>query len=111
MVGRGRSYMRDKTMTILSGSPIEMARKAHGRILQSMQEPGSQLALAKALGVSQSKNEALKDALALIYLNGFKVVDEDAVTIRSEVLQFLRQRMSRVLVDDEMAKILSVGEV
>ncbi len=102
-------------MTLLSATPIERARKAHGRILQSLQEPGSQVALAKTLGVSESKvsrlkNESLEDALALIYLCGFKIVDEDAVTIRPEALQFMRQSLARVLADDAMAKTLFEGD-
>ncbi|MEY2342094.1 hypothetical protein AB4090_08305 [Acidithiobacillus sp. IBUN Pt1247-S3] len=67
------------------------------------------MALSKTLGVSESKisrlkNEALEDALALIYLCGFKIVDEDAVTIRRDALQFMRQSLARVLADDAMAK-------
>ncbi len=98
-------------MTLLSATPIERARKAHGRILQSLQAPGSQVALAKMLGVSESKvsrlkNESLEDALALLYLCEFEIVDEDAVTVRPETLQFMRQSLARVFSDDAMAKKL-----
>lgn len=95
-------------MSLLSATPAERARKAHGRLLHAMQEPGSQVALAKALGTSEStvsriKNEALENALAMIYQLGFKVVREDRVCIDPGALDFMRRTTVRVMAQEDMA--------
>ncbi|PAT31861.1 hypothetical protein CLI92_09185 [Vandammella animalimorsus] len=74
-----------------------------------MQEPGSQVAIAASLGVSEStisriKNEKLADCLALLYAVGLKVVDQDAVCIQPEALAFMRLTALRALANDEAAQ-------
>ena len=95
-------------MSLLSHSPLERARKAHSRILQALQEPGSQVALAKAMGTSEStisriKNESLENALAMIYQLGFKVVASDRVCVDPGALDFMRRTTSRVMSQSELA--------
>lgn len=95
----------------LSISPSEKARKAHARVLQAMQEPGTQRSIAHALGTSEStisriKTEKLEDVLALIYQLGFKVVEADKVCVQREALEFMRQAALRLLATQEAASQL-----
>lgn len=95
-------------MSLLSHSPLERARKAYGRILQAVQEPGSQLAIAKAMGVSEStvsriKNEKLEDALAFLYHAGFKAVPSDRVCVDEGALDFMRRTTCRVMAQSDLA--------
>ncbi|MBU2774296.1 hypothetical protein HMI48_10520 [Acidithiobacillus ferrooxidans] len=90
-----------------SQPPIEMARKAHGRILHSMQKPGSQIAIAKSLGMSESavsraKNEHLGRSVEIIYLSGFKLVRKDAVCVHNAALEFIRKILIPLLNDDNV---------
>lgn len=78
-------------MTELCGDPRETSRKALACVLQALQEPGTQKALAVALGTSEStlsriKTEKLEDALTLIYQLGFRVVQADRVCVDRERL-------------------------
>lgn len=95
-------------MSLLSHSPIERARKSHARILQSVQEPGSQVAIAKTLGTSEStvsriKNQMLEDVLAFLYCAGWKVVQSDRVCVDPGALDFMRRTTSRVMSQSELA--------
>lgn len=96
-------------MRELCTSPLERSRKAYSRVLQSLQEPGRQVALAVALGVSEStisrvKNERLEECLALLYCAGFKVVPSDRVGIDPEALTFMCQTTARMLSDEELVR-------
>jgi hypothetical protein len=76
-----------------------------------MQGPGTQKAIAHALGTSEAtvsriKTEKLEDALALIYQLGFKVVEADRVCVQREALEFMRQATLRVLATQESASRL-----
>lgn len=58
----------------------EKARKAHGAVLQVLQNAGKQGAIAAAMGssdstVSRIKNEHLENAITVLYCAGFKVVE------------------------------------
>lgn len=69
-------------MSALSTTPSERARKAYSRVLQAMQDPGTQRNVAQVLGVSEStvsriKSEKLEDAITLLCHLGFKVVPQD----------------------------------
>ena len=82
-------------MTLLSCTASERARKAHCRVLQAMQDPGTQRNLAVALGVSEAtisrvKTEKLEDAMAVLYQLGFKVVPQDHPNVPPDYLQALR---------------------
>lgn len=89
-------------MSEASSTPAEKARKAHSRVLQSMQAPGKGGAVAVALGVSDStvsrmKSEHLEGALSLLYALGFKVVQADAKCIDAETYHFLTRKHEHVL--------------
>lgn len=79
-------------MSELSADPRERSRKALAMLLQAMQDPGAQKALALTLGTSEStvsriKTEKLEDALALIYQLGFRVVACDRVCVDASRLE------------------------
>lgn len=89
-------------MSELSANPVEKARKAHARVLQSMQAPGKGGAIAVVLGVSDStvsrmKTEHLESALQLIYALGFKVVQGDSKCIDPATYQFLTNKHAHVM--------------
>lgn len=95
-------------MASLLTAPAERARKAHSRVLQSLQEPGRQLAIAATLGISEStvsrlKNEKLEDVLAFVYACGFKLVSEDKVCVSEDALRFMRSVTSRAMAHEQMA--------
>jgi len=82
-------------MSALSRTPAERSRKAHSRVLQALQEPGTQRNLAQAMGVSETtisrvKTEKLEDALALVYQAGFKLVPHDRRCVPADYLQALQ---------------------
>lgn len=81
-------------MPSLSVSALEKARKAHARVLQSMQEPGTARQVATVLGVSEatiSRSKAhLEDAIVLLYHLGFRVTPAECVHVPVEYLEALR---------------------
>jgi DNA-binding XRE family transcriptional regulator len=82
-------------MAELSLTPAERSRKAFSRVLQRLQDPGTQRNLANMLGVSEStisriKTEKLEDALALLYQLGFKVVPQDRYCVPADYLHALQ---------------------
>jgi AraC-like DNA-binding protein len=82
-------------MPALSLTAPERARKAHARVLQALQEPGTARTLAQVMGVSEAtisrtKTEKLEDALALLYQLGFKVVEQDRHCVPADYLQALQ---------------------
>jgi hypothetical protein len=69
------------SMSALSSSLAEKARKAHAMVLRTLQENGKAGSIAVALGVSDStisrcKTEQLEGAIALIVGCGFKIVPQ-----------------------------------
>lgn len=81
-------------MAALSQTPAERARKAHGRVLQAMQDPGTQRNVAQVLGVSEStvsriKTEKLEDAITLLCHLGFKVVPQEMQCYPADYVQAL----------------------
>jgi DNA-binding XRE family transcriptional regulator len=81
-------------MAELSLTPAERSRKAYSRVLQAMQEPGTQRNLSQVLGVSEAtvsriKSEKLEDAISLMCHLGFKVVPTDMRCYPAEYVQAL----------------------
>lgn len=73
------SEWSEVVMTTESPTHAERSRKLHALILQRLQEPGRQAAIATAMGVSEStisrlKNEHLESFTHLLVLAGLKVV-------------------------------------
>lgn len=101
--------MGDVDMPALSSSALEKARKAHSRVLQAMQEPGTARNVAQVLGVSEStisrQKATMEDAITLLYHLGFKVVPSDCELVPHDYLHAL-QVFARVGCSVEPAKTL-----
>jgi len=105
----------DDDMPSLSCTPSERARKAHSRVLQSLQEPGAQRHLAAAMGVSEAtisrvKTEKLEDAMALLYQLGFKVVPVERVCVDLQMYEAMTRIATRAMADAETARRLVWGD-
>lgn len=83
-----------EVMSAMSSSALEKARKAHTRVLQVMQDPGTARNVAQILGVSESTvsrtKAAAEDVITLLYHLGFKVVPHDCTLVPHDYLQALR---------------------
>jgi hypothetical protein len=102
-------------MSELCISPVERSRNAFTRVLQAVQAPGTQVAIAASLGASEStvsriKTEKLQDALAFLYCAGFKVVTQGKVCVDGDALNFMRSITARVLSNEEQAASLFHGD-
>jgi hypothetical protein len=81
-------------MTAVSPTPIERARKATSVILRAMQDPGRQVAIATAMGVSEStvsrmKNDQLEQFCLLLAHAGLKVVPIEMQCFPADKVQAL----------------------
>lgn len=81
-------------MATVSLPPDERARKAMHLVLQRLQEPGTALAAAVAMGTSEStvsriKTERLEECLRLMAHLGLKVVPADFVCVNPDAYHFL----------------------
>lgn len=70
-------------------TPTERARKSHLTLLRALQEPGRQMALATAMGVSEStisrlKNEHAEAFCAMAAHLGFKLVPSEHRCVNPE---------------------------
>lgn len=95
-------------MSEFSPTPQARAAKAFGRVLVALQRPGSQAAIAAALGASEAtisriKNERLEECLAFLYVAGFKLVAQGKTCVDPSALEFMRQTTARVLADEAQA--------
>jgi hypothetical protein len=85
-----------------SSPPAERACKAMQMVLQRLQEPGTALAAATAMGVSEAtvsrlKNERMEDCLRLLAHLGLKVVPVEHRCVKAEAYAFLVQTHERVM--------------
>jgi transcriptional regulator with XRE-family HTH domain len=83
-------------------TPAERARKALGLALRNLQEPGSAVAVAAAMGVSEStvsrlKNDHMESVLTLLAHLGLKVVPADFKCVDRESYEFLVRSHTRVM--------------
>lgn len=81
------------TQTSVSPSLAETARKSYSCILQALQEPGMQVAIAARMGVSESTVSRLKTehaeqfCLFLACLNK-RIEDADRVSVNPKAFEF-----------------------
>lgn len=73
-------------MSLVSNDPRERARKMESFILRRLQEPGRQVALSTAIGVSEStisrlKNEQLNNFCLVLAHLGMQVIPEDVLAV------------------------------
>jgi hypothetical protein len=81
-------------MTAVSPTPSERARKSAVTILRAMQEPGRQVAIATAAGVSEStisrfKSEQIDQFCVFLAHAGLKVVPVEMQCFQPEKIQAL----------------------
>ena len=98
-------------MSPVSATPTERARKTHSTVLQRMQEPGIQAAIAAAQGVSEStisriKSDKLEDAILLLMHLGFKVVPEGKVCVDRSMYEALTTIASKAMADGAISRKL-----
>lgn len=81
-------------MSPSSPSAQETARKSHATVLRALQAPGRQVAIATAMGVSEStvsrlKTEHLAQICALLAHAGLKVVPAEDLSVDPTAVQAL----------------------
>lgn len=98
-------------MTASSPTPIERARKAHVTILRALQEPGRQVALATAMGVSEStvsrfKSEQLEQFCSFIAHLGLKVVPNEFQCVDQKTFAAFQVLWERAMSQTSAAKLI-----
>lgn len=98
-------------MTELFTTPAERARKMHSAILRCMQESGSQVALAAAMGVSEAtisrfKSEQLEQFCFLLAHLGLKTVDIQKICVDKNMYELVSKVMSKAMADQEISRKL-----
>ena len=89
-------------MTDLSATPPERARKAVQLALQRLQEPGTGIAVAAAMGVSEStvsriKTERLEEVALFLACLGLKVVPAEFKCVDPAAYAFLTATHEKVM--------------
>jgi hypothetical protein len=96
------SAMRIEVMAAVSSPPDERTRKAMQVVLQRLQEPGTALAAALAMGTSEStisriKTERMEEVLRLLAHLGLKVVPADYKCVNPDAYAFLTATHEKVM--------------
>jgi len=86
----------------------------HSTILSKLQERGRQVAIASALGVSESTISRSKDDFeqlcSILAHLGLKVVESDAVCVDPTMYRAVMHIMHRALSDEELAERVVLSE-
>jgi hypothetical protein len=98
-------------MTALFLAPAERARKMQSAILRKLQESGSQVALATAMGVSETtisrfKSEHLEQFCLILAHLGMKSVDASKVCVDREAYESMTYIASKAMADKDISKKL-----
>ncbi|HAC90928.1 MAG TPA: hypothetical protein DCF63_09890 [Planctomycetaceae bacterium] len=98
-------------MDTFSTSPSERARKSHAAVLQALSRPGTQVAIATAMGISETqvsrmKNEQLEQICVLLAHAGMKVVSNDKVCVNREAYESMSYIASKAMADRDISKRL-----
>lgn len=98
-------------MTALFITPAERARKMQSAILRKLQESGSQVALATAMGVSETtisrfKSEQLEQFCLILAHLGMKSVDASKVCVDREAYESMTYIASKAMADKDISKKL-----
>ena len=96
-------------MNEFCSSVVEKARKAHARVLRSI-EKGGKTKLAQALGIANSgvttRMDFMEANITMLYHLGFKVVEEGEITVDRDELNVLRRYYNRVTQSKEALEAL-----
>lgn len=98
-------------MPASSVTPAERSRKMVSFVLQALQEPGRQVAIAASMGVSEStvsrmKNEQLENMTLLLAHAGLKIVPADYVCVDRMTYESVAHLATRAMSRPEIAKQL-----
>lgn len=98
-------------MEPFSATPQERARKSHAAVLQALSKPGTQVAIASAMGVSEAhisrmKNEHLEQVCLMLAHAGMKVVSNDKVCVNREAYESMSYIASKAMADRDISKRL-----
>lgn len=94
-----------------SSTPAERSRKMVSLVLQRMQEPGRQVAIAALMGVSEStvsrlKNEQLENLTHLLVHAGLKIVPFESVCVDRLTYESMVHIATRAMANPQTAKQL-----
>lgn len=89
-------------MNQLSSTPPERARKTVQLVLQRLQEPGSGVAAAASMGVSEStvsrlKTERLEEVALFLAVLGLKVVPVEFKCVNPDAYAFLTSTHEKIM--------------
>lgn len=97
-------------MNEFCSSVLEKARKAHARVLRSI-EKGGKTKMAQALGIANSgvttRMEHMEANITMLYHLGFKVVEESEITVDQEELNVLRKYYTRLTQSKEALEAIA----
>lgn len=98
-------------MSASSPTPTERARKAHVTILRALQEPGRQVALATAMGISEStvsrfKSDQLEQLCTLLAHLGLKVVPTEYQCVDQKTFAAFQILWERAMSQTSAAKLI-----
>lgn len=97
-------------MNEFCSSVLEKARKAHSRVLRSI-EKGGKTKLAQALGIANSgvttRMEHMETSITMLYHLGFKVVEEGEIVVDQDELRILRRYYGRVCESKEALEAIA----
>lgn len=98
-------------MSAVSPTPVERARKSHLTILRALQEPGRQVAIATAMGTSEStvsrfKNDHLESFAAILAHAGLKVVPAEYQCIDSKTFAAFQVLWEKAMSQTTAAKLI-----
>lgn len=88
---------------------METARKSYSLFLSKLQEPGMQVAISAAMGISEStvsriKTEQAEQFFKLLAHLGLKIVESDWVCVNEITHNAMAHIVSRAMSDPDMAK-------
>ena len=98
-------------MSASSTPPADRSRKAVKAVLQALAEPGRQVAIAAAMGVSEStisrlKNDHLESFALLLAHAGLKVVPVDRVCVDAQTFEAVSRIAAKAMADQDVARKL-----
>lgn len=98
-------------MSVSLPSPSERARKSQLSVLRALQEPGRAVAIATAMGASEStvsrlKNDHLETFCLLLAHAGLKVVPSDFQCVDSKTFAAFQVLWDRAMSQTSAAKLI-----
>lgn len=104
-------WVCEMSMSELSLTPTERARKAYSEFLNAMKPVGTAQKIAELMGTSETtisniKNQKVEDALYLLYQLGYKLVPADKVCVSRDMYASVTTIARRAFANEETANSL-----